>query len=129
MSDGDFTLWEGGEAFAVFNTIGVEQALGLDQLEGIVGNFRAEHVQQLGDNLGEILGALDFEAGAGVLGDFSFEVLSSLSGDQVGALDSAHLIGLTNTTGGENIIGLGAGSRPLSGTSRPEPSPTSTRLW
>ena len=108
LSDGDFTLWEGGEAFDVFNTIGVEQALGLDQLEGIVGNFGAEHVEQLGENLGEILGALDFEAGAGVLGDFSFEALSSLSGDQVGALDPLHLIGLTNTTGGDNIIGLGA---------------------
>jgi hypothetical protein len=108
LSDGDFTAWEGREAFEVFNTIGVERALGLDQLEGIVGNFGAEHVQQLGDNLGEILGALDFEAGAGVLGDFSFEALSSLSGDQVGALDPAHLIGLTNTIGGDNIIGLGA---------------------
>ena len=108
LTDGDLTIWEGGEAFEVFNTIGMEQVLGLDQLEGIVGNFSAEHVQLLGDNLGEILGALDFEAGAGVLGDFSFEALSSLSGDQVGALDPAHLIGLTNTTGGDNIIGLGA---------------------
>jgi hypothetical protein len=108
LSDGDFTAWEGAEAFEVFNTIGVEQASGLDQLEGIVGNFGAEHVRELGDSLGAVLGALDFEAGAGVLGDFSFEALSSLSGDQVGALDPAHLIGLTNTTGGDNIIGLGA---------------------
>ena len=69
LEDKDLGVWAGGTAYDVFSTIGLEQALYLDQLEGIVGNFAAEHIQQLGDNLDGLLGALDFQNNADVLGE------------------------------------------------------------
>lgn len=69
-----------------------------------MGNFDPTQIEQLGN----VLGTLDFSANAGVLEDFSFGTLSVLSGDEVQGLDVDHLVGLTNTTGGDAIIGLGA---------------------
>ena len=102
----DLVAWEGGTAFDVFSTIGFEQALGLDQLEGIVGNFAAEHIQQLGDDLGGLLGSLDFHNNGDVLRDFSFDTLGILSPEDFQGLDVQQLVDLANTTGGDGIVGL-----------------------
>lgn len=108
LDDKAMGAWEGGAAFDVFNTIGFEDALGLDQLEGIVGNFDAEHIQQLGDNLGGLLGSLDFQNNGEVLQDFSFDTLGILTPEDFKDLDPQQLANLANTTGGDGIIGLDA---------------------
>ena len=71
--DFDLGIWAGGASFDVFSTIGLDQALGLDQLEGIVGNFGPEQIQQLGGDLGSLLGGLDFQGNGEVLQNFSFD--------------------------------------------------------
>ena len=106
LDDKAMGAWEGGTAFDVFSTIGFEQALGLDQLEGIVGNFAAEHIQQLGDDLGGLLGSLDFYNNGDVLQDFSFDTLGILSPEDLQGLDVQQLVDLANTTGGDGIVGL-----------------------
>ncbi len=98
--------WAGGTAFDIFSTIGLEQALGLDQLEGIVGNFAAEQIQQLGDDLSGLLGSLDFQNNGEVLRDFSFDTLSVLGPEDFQGLDVQQLVDLANTTGGDGILGL-----------------------
>ena len=101
--------WDGNTAFDVFNNIDFDQALGLDQLEGIVGNFGAENIQQLGDNLGGLLGSLDFQNNVEVLQGFSFDTLGVLSPEDFEGLGVQQLIDLANTTGGDGIVGLDAG--------------------
>ncbi|MDA0263335.1 MAG: hypothetical protein O3A93_14395 [Chloroflexi bacterium] len=100
--------WEGGTAFDIFNTVGFDQARDLDQFEGIVGNFGAEQILQL-DDLRGLLGGLDFQNNGDVLRDFSFDTLSVLSPEDFQGLDVRQLVDLTGTTGGDGIIGLGAG--------------------
>ena len=109
VDDRAIGAWEGGTAFDVFSTIGFEQALGLDQLEGIVGNFGAEHIQQLGGNLGRLLGSLDFQNNGGILQDFSFATLGILTPEDFQGLDVRQMVDLANTTGGDGIVGLDAG--------------------
>ena len=108
LDDKAMGAWDGGTAFDVFTTIGFENALDIDQLEGIVANFAAEHIQQLGDNLGGLLGSLDFQNNGEVLKDFSFDTLGILSPEDFRSLGVQHLVDLTNTTGGDGIAGLGA---------------------
>ena len=95
LGDKDLGIWEGGAAFDVFSTIGFDQAIGLDQLEGIVGNFDAGHIDQLGGQLGDLLGALDFENNGAILGDFSFGALSVLDPSEFQGLGVQGLIDLT----------------------------------
>ena len=106
MGNSDMGNWGGGAAFDVFSTIGLDQALGLDQLEGIVGNFDPEQIQQLGGDLGDLLGNLDFQGNGEVLQDFSFGTLGVLSPAEFEALGGQQLADLANTTGGEGIVGL-----------------------
>ena len=108
LEDKDLTAWAGATAFDVFSTIGFDQALDLDQLEGIVGNFAADHIEQLGDQLNDLLGALDFQNNADILGEFSFGALSILDSEDLQGLGVQYIIDLTNATGGDEIIGLGA---------------------
>ena len=98
--------WNGGAAFDVFSTIGFDQALDLDQLEGIVGNFDPEQIQQLGENLGGLLGGLDFQNNGEVLKDFSFGTLGVLTPEEFEGLGIQQLAGLANSTGGDGIVGL-----------------------
>ena len=97
------------DSFAVFSTIGLDQALGLDQLEGIVGNFGPEQIQQLGGDLGSLLGGLDFQGDGEVLQNFSFDTLGVLSPKDFQGLGVQQLADLANTTGGDGILGLDAG--------------------
>ncbi len=108
LDDKAMDAWGSSTAFDVFSTIGFDQALGLDQLEGIVGNFDAEHIQQLGDNLGDLLGSLDFQNNGEVLRDFSFDTLVILTPEDFQGLDVQQLVDLANTTGGDGIVGLDA---------------------
>jgi len=108
LDDKAMGAWDGGTAFDVFNTFGFEEALGMEQLEGIVANFGAEHIQQMGDNLGGLLGGLDFQGNGEVLQDFSFDTLGVLSPEEFKALGGEHLANLANTTGGDELLGLGA---------------------
>ena len=101
--------WEGNTAFDVFSTIGFDQALELDQLEGIVGNFAVDQIQQLGDDLGGLLGGLDFQNNGELLQDFSFDTLGVLSPEDFQGLGPQQLVDLANTTGGDGIVGLDAG--------------------
>ncbi|MEE8465826.1 MAG: hypothetical protein V3S68_05060, partial [Dehalococcoidia bacterium] len=109
LGNGDLALWDGNTAFDVFSNIGFDQALGLDQLEGIVGNFDPENIQQLGGNLGSLLGSLDFQNNGEVLRDFSFGALGVLTPEDFEGLDIQQLVDLANTTGGDVIAGLDAG--------------------
>lgn len=109
LDDKSMGAWDGGTAFDVFSTIGFEQAVGLDQLEGIVGNFGADNIQQLGDDLGGLLGSLDFHNSGEVLQGFSFETLGVLSPEEFQGLGVQQLVDLANTTGGDGIVGLDAG--------------------
>ncbi len=108
LEDTDLVVLDGESAFHVLSTIGFDQALSLDQLEGIVGNFGEDHIDQLGDQLHDLLAALDFQNHADVLGEFSFGALSVLDPEDLRALAFQQLVDLTNTTGGDEIIGLGA---------------------
>ena len=108
LDDKAMGAWDGGTAFDVFSTIGFEAALDIDQLEGIVANFAAEHIQQLGDNLGSLLGSLDFHNNGEVLRDFSFDTLGVLSPEDFRELGVQQLADLANTTGGDSIVGLDA---------------------
>ena len=101
--------WDGSTAFDIFSTIGFEEALGIDQLEGIVANFAGEHIQQLGGNLGSLLGSLDFQNNGDILRDFSFDTLGVLSPEDFQALGNQQLADLANNIGGEGITGLDAG--------------------
>ena len=101
--------WEAGTAFDIFSAIDFEQALALDQLEGMVGNFAADQIRQLGDGLGSLLGSLDFQNNGEVLKDFSFDTLRVLSPEDFQGLDVQQLVDLANTTGGDGIVGLDAG--------------------
>ena len=102
-------VWDGGTAFDVFSALGFEKALNIDQLEGIVANFGAEHIQQLGDNLGGLLAGLDFQNNGEVLQGFSFDTLAVLSPEDFRGLGVQQLVDLANTTGGDGIVGLDAG--------------------
>jgi hypothetical protein len=108
LDDKAMGAWDGGTAFDVFSTFGFEAALGLDQLEGIVANFGAEHIQQMGDDLGSLLSGLDFQNNGEVLKDFSFDTLGVLSPEDFRGLGVQQLVNLANTTGGEGIVGLDA---------------------
>lgn len=109
LDDKAMGAWEPGTAFDVFSAVGFEQALGLDQLEGIVGNFAAEQIQQLGENLGGLLGGLDFQNNGAVLQGFSFDTLGVLTPEDFQGLGVQQLADLANTTGGDGIVGLDAG--------------------
>ena len=74
--------------------------LELDSLE--------EHVEHLGEGLGQVLDALDFEGDSGNLEDFSLSTLNTLDDTEVRNLDPEHLVDLANTVGGNNIIDLDA---------------------
>ena len=101
--------WEGGKAFEVFSTLGFDEARGLDQLEGMVGRFDAEHIQQLGAGLGDLLGSLDFQNNGAVLKDFSFDTLTVLTPAEFESLGLEQLVNLTGTTGSDGIVGLDPG--------------------
>ena len=62
----------------------------------------------MGDNLAGLLGSLDFQNDGEVLKDFSFDTLGILSPEEFRSLGVQHLVDLTNTTGGDGIVGLGA---------------------
>ena len=106
LDDKAMGAWDGRAAFDIFRTFSFEDALNVDQLEGIVGNFDADHIQQLGDDLGNLLGGLDFQNNRDVLKDFSFDTLGVLSPEDFRGLGVQQLVDLTNTTGGDGIVGL-----------------------
>jgi hypothetical protein len=106
LDDKAMGAWDGKTAFDVFNSFGFEEALGIDQLEGIVANFDPEQIQGMGENLGGLLGGLDFQNNGEVLQGFSFDTLGVLSPDEFEALGLGQLADLANTAGGDGIVGL-----------------------
>ena len=108
LDDKAMGAWDGGTAFDVFSSLGFEAALGIDQIEGIVANFGAEHIQQMGENLGGLLSGLDFQNNGEILKDFSFDTLGVLSPEDFRDLGVQQLVNLANTTGGDGIVGLEA---------------------
>ena len=109
LEDKDLGLWNSGAAFDIFATIGFEEAKGLDQFEGIVGNFGTDQIEQLGDQLTELLGELDFQNNGEILQGFSFGTLGVLSLEDFQGLGAQQLVDLANTTGGDGIVGLDPG--------------------
>ena len=107
LTNDDFGDWSGGVGLDVIDVLGgVNEILELDQLEGIIGSFESGDVSALGEGLFEVIGAVDFEEGAALLGDFSFGALAAVGADSLGDLDLSDLVGLTNSTGGDDIFNL-----------------------
>jgi hypothetical protein len=98
--------WDGNTAFDVFNSFGFDEALGIDQLEGIVANFAPEQILGMGDNLGGLLGGLDFQNNGEVLQGFSFDTLGVLAPEEFEALGLGQLADLANTVGGDGLVSL-----------------------
>ena len=109
LEDKDLGLWNSGAAFDILATIGFEEAKGLDQFEGIVGNFGTDQIEQLGDQLTELLGELDFQNNGEILQGFSFGTLGVLSLEDFQGLGAQQLVDLANTTGGDGIVVLDTG--------------------
>ena len=107
MGVGDFGGWTSGVAVEVVSVLGLEQVLGLDQLEGIVGSFDPESVALLGQDLDEVIAALDFTTHSDLLGGFSESALNTLTTlELVGFESLADLLGLVNSAGTEGIVGV-----------------------
>jgi hypothetical protein len=117
----------GDTAFDVLGAVGLGEIQNLDQFDGLVANLRAEHIQQLGGELTQVLDNLDFQANGALLGGFSFDVLDQIFGDgevtlrgldaifgdgkaTLGGLDtSGKLADLANSVGGGRIFRLDSG--------------------
>jgi len=106
LDDKAMGAWDGGTAFNVFNSFGFEEALDIDQLEGIVANFAPEQILEMGENLGGLLGGLDFQNNGELLQGFSFDTLGVLSPEEFESLGLGQLADLANTVGGDGLVGL-----------------------
>ena len=105
MGVGDFGGWTSEVAFDVIGALGLEQVLELEQLEGIVGSFEPENVGLLGQNLDEVIIALDFDTHSDLLSRFSEGALNTLTTLELGGFESlADLLGLANSAGAEGIV-------------------------
>lgn len=107
----DLDVLGGDSAFDVFNAVGLDGFRGTAQFDGLVANFRAGHIREIGDKFGDILDNLDFKANKGILGGFSFDALDAIAGGQAGGLgrpgfDPGKLADLANSVGGGEIFRL-----------------------
>ena len=107
LTNDDFGDWSGDVGLDVIDVLGgVNEILELDQLEGIIGSFESGDVSALGEDIGSIIENLDFESHGGLLSDFSFGALDTVGAASLGDLDLSDLVGLTNSTGGDDIFNL-----------------------
>ena len=103
----DFGEWTGEVAIRVIDTVGLEQVLGLEQLEGVIGSFESESVGLLGQSLHDIIEAVDFELHSVLLGKFSEGALNTLTPDElIGFGNVENLLNLAISAGAEGIIGV-----------------------
>ncbi|NQW22605.1 MAG: hypothetical protein HQ475_04075 [SAR202 cluster bacterium] len=106
----DLGVMGGDAAFDVFAVVGLADLKDLDQFEGLVANFRAEQIQEFGDQFGDILKNVDFKTNGAVLGEFSFDALDGLFGAGLfgaGDLETPDVLAdLANSVGGDQIFHL-----------------------
>ena len=110
----DLGIIGGDTALDVLGAVGLGELQDLDQFDGVIANLRAEHIQNLGGQIGEILANLDFRTNGALLGDFSFGALDAIAGGQtegfgLSDLDSGKLADLANSVGGGRIFHLETG--------------------
>lgn len=106
LDDKAMGAWDGNTAFNVFNSFGFEEALGIDQLEGIVASFDSEQIQGMGENPGGLLGGLDFQNNGEFLQGFSFDTLGILSLEEFESQGLGQLADLANTAGCDGLVVL-----------------------
>ena len=107
MGVGDFGDLTGKVAFEVIDTLGLDRVLELDQFEGIIGSFEPETVGILGQNLDDVIEALDFEMHSDLLGGFSEGALNTLTPlELTGFGNLGDLLDLANSAGTEGIVGV-----------------------
>ena len=107
---GDFDAWTGAVALQVIDSLGLEQMKELTQFESIIGSFLPGEVGLLGQELVNIIGALDFGQHGGLLGGFSEGALKSLTSSQIiGYQNTADLWELVNSAGPEGIVNVSEG--------------------
>ena len=108
MSVGDFGEWTGEVALQVIESLGLERVQELAQFESIIGSFAPDQVGFLGQDLINIIGALDFESYGNLLGGFSEGALNSLTQDElIGFGGTGDLVELVNSAGAGGIVGTG----------------------
>ena len=107
MGVGDFGEWTGEAAFEVIESLGLERVQELAQFESIIGSFIPDQVGFLGQDLTNIIGALDFRLHGNLLGGFSEGALNTLTRDKlIGFGGTGELVGLVNSAGAEGIVGM-----------------------
>ena len=107
MGVGDFGEWTGEAALEVIESLGLERVQELAQYESIIGSFKPDQVGFLGQDLTNIIGALDFRSHENLLGGFAEGALNTLTRDQlIGFGGTGKLVGLVNSAGAEGIVGM-----------------------
>ena len=100
LVDGDFGGLDANSAFNIFDTLGVQDALGLESLGGIVGQFDASIFEELGNpgafDVVKALEARDFEA-LDTAAAFGFCTI--LDHSQLTEVEIDNLIGLFSSVG------------------------------
>ena len=107
MDVSDFGDWTGEVALQVIDSLGLEQVLGLEQLEGVIGSIESDRVGLLGQDLDDIIEGVDFEMHSDLLREFSEGALNTLTTDVlIGFGNVEDLLGLANSAGAEGIAGM-----------------------
>ena len=107
LSVDDFGDWTGAVAIEVIDNLGLERVKEATHFESIIGSFRSGEVGFLGQDLTDVIGALDFELHGRLLNGFSEGALKILTRNQiVGYQNTADLWELVNSTGPEGVVNV-----------------------
>ena len=104
MGVGDFGEWTGAVALEVIDSLSLKTVQELAQFESIIGSLGSGEVGLWGQDVANVVEALDFEQHGNLLGGFSEGALNILTRDElIGFEDTADLSGLVNSAGAEGI--------------------------
>jgi hypothetical protein len=111
MQREDFTGMGADQASLMFDTMGLDQSLGLETavFAGMVSRFDASQFHQMGgENVIQVVGALTKADLAGLRNEQAFSVVNTLDVGQISGLEAGRLSGLTIALEANDVDNLGS---------------------